>query len=46
MIDIKITDSKLDIAECLNLAKDLESGGIATFIELYATKLRINQLFD
>lgn len=32
MIDIKITENKLDITECLDLAKDLGSGGIATFI--------------
>lgn len=32
MIDIKITANKLDITECLDLAKDLGSGGIATFI--------------
>ncbi|OPB87283.1 molybdenum cofactor biosynthesis protein MoaE [Elizabethkingia ursingii] len=40
MIDIKITDSKLDIAECLNLAKDLESGGIATFIGTVRNKTK------
>lgn len=32
MIDIKITDQPLSINECLTLAEDLSSGGIATFI--------------
>ncbi len=32
MIDIKITDHTLSINECLSLAQDLGSGGIATFI--------------
>lgn len=32
MIDIKITDNTLSINECLTLAQDLSSGGIATFI--------------
>ncbi|ASW73934.1 molybdenum cofactor biosynthesis protein MoaE [Chryseobacterium piperi] len=32
MIDIKITDEPLDVAECLTTASDLECGGIATFI--------------
>ena len=32
MIDIKITDQPLSINECLTLAQDLSSGGIATFI--------------
>lgn len=32
MIDIKITDNPLSITECLNVAQDLGSGGIATFI--------------
>ncbi|MGH1516648.1 molybdenum cofactor biosynthesis protein MoaE [Chryseobacterium sp. JK1] len=32
MIDIKITDTLLDITECLATAQDLGSGGIATFI--------------
>ena len=40
MIDIKITANKLDITECLDLAKDLGSGGIATFIGLCATELK------
>ncbi|SIT02331.1 molybdopterin synthase subunit MoaE [Chryseobacterium ureilyticum] len=32
MVDIKITDNILSITECLTLAEDLSSGGIATFI--------------
>lgn len=32
MIDIRITEDVLDITECLTLAQDLSSGGIATFI--------------
>ncbi|WP_027375323.1 molybdenum cofactor biosynthesis protein MoaE [Chryseobacterium sp. UNC8MFCol] len=32
MIDIRITDNALSITECLDLAQDLGSGGIATFI--------------
>lgn len=32
MIDIRITEDTLDITECLTLAQDLSSGGIATFI--------------
>ncbi|MCJ7935752.1 MAG: molybdenum cofactor biosynthesis protein MoaE [Chryseobacterium sp.] len=32
MIDIKITENKLDITACLTMAQDLGSGGIATFI--------------
>ncbi|SKB61116.1 molybdopterin synthase catalytic subunit [Soonwooa buanensis] len=32
MIDIKITDQKLDINQCLEIAQDLGSGGIATFL--------------
>lgn len=32
MINIKITDNKLDITDCLSLAQDKESGGVATFI--------------
>lgn len=32
MIDIRITKDTLDITECLALAQDLSSGGIATFI--------------
>ncbi|MDN3693574.1 molybdenum cofactor biosynthesis protein MoaE [Chryseobacterium tructae] len=32
MIDIRITDDPLKINECLTLAQDLSSGGIATFI--------------
>nr|WP_315035637.1 molybdenum cofactor biosynthesis protein MoaE [uncultured Chryseobacterium sp.] len=32
MIDIKITENTLSISECLDLAKDLGSGGVATFI--------------
>lgn len=32
MIDIRITEQKLDITECLTIAQDLASGGIATFI--------------
>lgn len=32
MIDIKITDQKLNITECLQIAQDFGSGGIATFI--------------
>ncbi|REC63942.1 molybdenum cofactor biosynthesis protein MoaE [Chryseobacterium pennae] len=32
MIDIRITENPLNITECLGLAQDLSSGGIATFI--------------
>ncbi|WP_412850592.1 molybdenum cofactor biosynthesis protein MoaE [Chryseobacterium sp. PMSZPI] len=32
MVDIRITENKLDITECLTIAEDLNSGGIATFI--------------
>lgn len=32
MIDIKITDHTLSITECLSLARDMSSGGVATFI--------------
>ncbi|WP_160139577.1 molybdenum cofactor biosynthesis protein MoaE [Chryseobacterium sp. c4a] len=32
MIDIRITEDVLNINECLTLAQDLSSGGIATFI--------------
>ncbi|SDI32376.1 molybdenum cofactor biosynthesis protein MoaE [Chryseobacterium jejuense] len=32
MIDIRITEDILNITECLSLAQDLSSGGIATFI--------------
>ncbi|MGE8555500.1 MAG: molybdenum cofactor biosynthesis protein MoaE [Chryseobacterium jejuense] len=32
MIDIRITEDTLNITECLTLAQDLSSGGIATFI--------------
>lgn len=32
MMNIKITEDKLDVAECLAIAQDLGSGGIATFI--------------
>ncbi|MBP2617779.1 molybdenum cofactor biosynthesis protein MoaE [Chryseobacterium jejuense] len=32
MIDIRITEDTLNITECLALAQDLSSGGIATFI--------------
>ncbi|WP_347219968.1 molybdenum cofactor biosynthesis protein MoaE [Chryseobacterium sp.] len=32
MIDIRITEDPLNITECLSLAQDLSSGGIATFI--------------
>lgn len=32
MIDIKITEEILNINECLALAQDLSSGGVATFI--------------
>ncbi|MCS4304040.1 molybdenum cofactor biosynthesis protein MoaE [Chryseobacterium sp. BIGb0232] len=32
MIDIRITEDALNITECLDLAQDLSSGGIATFI--------------
>ncbi|MET3036848.1 molybdenum cofactor biosynthesis protein MoaE [Chryseobacterium sp. NRRL B-14859] len=32
MIDIKITENRLDITDCLAAAQDLESGGVATFI--------------
>lgn len=32
MIDIRITEDSLSITECLTLAQDLKSGGIATFI--------------
>ncbi|AZB07610.1 molybdenum cofactor biosynthesis protein MoaE [Chryseobacterium sp. G0162] len=32
MMDIRITEDTLDITECLTLAQDLSSGGIATFI--------------
>ena len=31
-MDIRITEDTLDITECLTLAQDLSSGGIATFI--------------
>lgn len=32
MIDIRITEDTLNINECLTIAQDLSSGGIATFI--------------
>ncbi|MCL8537770.1 molybdenum cofactor biosynthesis protein MoaE [Chryseobacterium gallinarum] len=32
MIDIKITEDILNITDCLAAARDLESGGVATFI--------------
>lgn len=32
MIDIRITEDALDITECLTLAQDFSSGGIATFV--------------
>lgn len=32
MIDIRITEDPLNINECLALAQDLSSGGVATFI--------------
>ncbi|PWN65953.1 MULTISPECIES: molybdenum cofactor biosynthesis protein MoaE [Chryseobacterium] len=32
MIDIKITEDPLNIVNCLEIAQDLGSGGIATFI--------------
>ena len=32
MIDIRITENTLNLTECLSLAQDLGSGGIATFI--------------
>ncbi|AZA93656.1 Molybdopterin synthase catalytic subunit [Chryseobacterium nakagawai] len=32
MMDIRITEDTLNITECLALAQDLSSGGIATFI--------------
>lgn len=32
MIDIRVTEDPLNINECLTLAQDLSSGGVATFI--------------
>ncbi|MBM7420268.1 MULTISPECIES: molybdenum cofactor biosynthesis protein MoaE [Chryseobacterium] len=40
MIDIKITENTLDITECLNIAQDLGSGGIATFIGTVRNKTK------
>lgn len=40
MIDIKITDQKLSINECLQIAQDFGSGGIATFIGTIRNKTR------
>lgn len=45
MIDIKITANKLDITECLDLAKDLGSGGIATFIGTVRNRTKTNLSF-
>lgn len=40
MIDIKITDQKLSITECLQIAQDFGSGGIATFIGTIRNKTK------
>ncbi|WP_278554858.1 molybdenum cofactor biosynthesis protein MoaE [Elizabethkingia bruuniana] len=40
MIDIKITEQKLDITECLAIAHDLGSGGIANFIGTVRNKTK------
>lgn len=40
MIDIKITVQKLDITECLAIAHDLGSGGIANFIGTVRNKTK------
>lgn len=40
MIDIKITDQKLNITECLQIAQDFGSGGIATFIGTIRNKTK------
>ncbi len=32
MIDIRVTEDPLNINECLTIAQDLSSGGVATFI--------------
>lgn len=40
MIDIKITENKLNITECLEIANDLGSGGIASFIGTVRNKTR------
>lgn len=40
MIDIKITDQKLSITECLQIAQDFGSGGIASFIGTIRNKTK------
>lgn len=40
MIDIKITDQKLSITECLQIAQDFGSGGISTFIGTIRNKTK------
>ncbi|MDX8573543.1 molybdenum cofactor biosynthesis protein MoaE [Elizabethkingia sp. HX QKY] len=40
MIDIKITENKLNITECLEIANDLGSGGIASFIGTVRNKTK------
>ena len=40
MIDIKITEQKLDITECIAIAHDLGSGGIANFIGTVRNKTK------
>jgi len=40
MIDIKITPEELNIVECLEIARDLGSGGVATFIGTVRNKTK------
>ncbi|MET7037600.1 molybdenum cofactor biosynthesis protein MoaE [Elizabethkingia miricola] len=40
MIDIKITENKLNITECLEIVNDLGSGGIASFIGTVRNKTK------
>jgi len=40
MIDIKITEDPLSIVHCLEIAQDLGSGGIATFIGTVRNKTK------
>lgn len=44
MIELKISNQALDLLSCLEISKDLESGGVATFIGSVRNKTKAKEV--